>query len=124
MSRNRELTRMYKQARRPMGIYAIRNLADSRVFVGASLDMEGAMNRHRFELELNGHRNRRLLQDWLRCGPDGFRFEVIDTLKEREDPGFDYQGELDSLLEVWREELGAYGDRGYNTRSAATRGQS
>jgi len=118
----RQLTRRYKQSLRPMGVYAIRNLADARVFVGGSLDLDGAMNRHRFELEMKGHRNRRLLRDWMRLGAAQFRFETIDTLKERDDPAFDYRSELESLLEMWRDELGAYGENGYNIRSTATAG--
>jgi hypothetical protein len=89
-----------------MGVYAIRNRANEVVLVGASLNVDGAMNRDRFELRNQTHRNKRLLEDWLRWGADGLRFEVIDTLKNRDDPAFDPQAELASLLALWREELG------------------
>ena len=39
---------------------------------------------------------------------------AIDRVKEREDPFFDYRAELDSMLELWREEIPCHGDRGYN----------
>ena len=79
----RGLTKQYKEVGPPMGVYAIRNLANHRVFVGASLNVEGALNRHRFELRMKAHRNKRLLEDWLRWGADNFCFEVIDNKLSR-----------------------------------------
>jgi hypothetical protein len=111
----RELTKQYKEAGPPMGVYVIRNLVNHRVLVGASLNVEGALNRHRFELRMKAHRNKRLLEDWLRWGADKFCFEVIDTLKRHDDPAFDYKGELAALLAMWSDELGCHGDRAYQT---------
>ena len=104
-TQRRELTRQYKQAGPAMGVYAIRNLLTDHVYVRASLNLEGAMNRDRFELALKGHRDKRLLEDWWRFGAENFRFEVIDTIRKRDDPAFDYQGELATLLGLWTEEL-------------------
>lgn len=109
MTQRRELSKQYKQTGPRMGVYAIRNGADEVVFVGASLNVDGAMNRDRFELMSKTHRNKRLLEYWLRWGADGLRFEVIDTVKKRDDPAFDPKTELASLLVLWREELD--GDR-------------
>ncbi len=118
-NRRRELTRQYKDAMPPMGVYVIRNLVNQRVFVGGSTNVEGAINRARFELGQKSHRNARLMQDWLACGAENFRFEVIDRVRQRDDPDFDYQGELDAMLQLWREELDCYGEHGYNLRDAA-----
>lgn len=115
MNRRRELTRQYKDAMPPMGVFVIRNLANQRLFVGASANVEGAMNRIRFELGLKSHRNIKLMQDWMRWGPENFRFEVIDRVKKRDDPDFDYAGELAALLQMWREELPCRGENGYNS---------
>jgi hypothetical protein len=109
----RELTRRYKEAPPPMGVYAIRNLVNGRLLVGASLNAGGALNRHRFELTMKHHRNTQLQQDWLHGGADSFSFEIVDRVKPRDDPAFDYRAELDSMLELWREELGAIGERSY-----------
>jgi hypothetical protein len=110
----RELSRQYKEAPPPMGVYAIRNLATQRVYVDASANPQGALNRHRFELARRAHRNRALQQDWDACGEAGFRLEVIDTLKKSEDPAFDAKGELAALLEMWRKELECDSALGYN----------
>src|SRR5512140_2298118 len=113
-SARRELTRRYKQAPPPMGVYAIRNRLNQRILVGASLNVEGALNRHRFELARGQHRSAALMQDWLRDGADNFSFEVIDVVKPRDDPAFDYVAELDAMLALWREELQAFGDKSYD----------
>jgi hypothetical protein len=120
----RELTRQYKETPRPMGVYVIRDLANGRLLVGASLDVEGALNRHRFELDRKAHRNKRLLEDWLRDGAENFRFEVVDIVKPRDDPAFDCAAELAALLALWTEELGASGERSYQPAPAARRTRS
>jgi len=107
MNNKRELTQQYKRTLPAMGVYVIHNLVDQRVFLGASLNLQGVMNRDRFELGLKSHRNRDLLGDWLRLGAENFRFEVIDTIKQRDDPAFDYKSELAALLALWGEELGS-----------------
>ena len=108
--RQRELTRQYKETARPIGVYVIRNVTDAaRLYLGASLNIDGAINRHRFELGLESHANKRRLHDWRACGAESFRFEVIDTVKPCDDPAFDAKSELATLLALWREELVARG---------------
>ncbi|SEF32575.1 GIY-YIG nuclease family protein [Variovorax sp. NFACC27] len=112
----RALVRQYKETPRPAGVYVIRNGSNGRVYVGGSLDVEGAMNRARFELNMRSHRNKALGQDWIEHGAGHFSFEVIDRVKERDDPAFDRKAELDRLLSLWQEELQCFGPKGYNTR--------
>lgn len=111
----RALVKAYKETVRPAGVFVIRNTLSGRVYVAGSLDVEGAMNRARFELDLRSHRNKALLSDWLAHGSAHFSFEVIDRVKEREDPAFDRKAELEKLLLLWREELQCTGENGYNT---------
>jgi hypothetical protein len=101
----RELKRRYREASPAMGVYVIRNRASGSTFVRASLNLEGAMQRDRFELNLNAHRDKRLLAEWQRDGADHFTFEIVDRLKKRDDPAFDYRDELEALLTLWTEEF-------------------
>lgn len=117
--RRKELTRQYKQADPPVGVYAIRNLADGRTYVGGSMNVQGAMNRARFELQLKGHRNKALQQDWTALGADAFRFEVLQMVRKRDDPAQDWEADLADLLELWREELGCEQPGGYGSEGAA-----
>ena len=111
----RALARKYKETVRPAGVFAIRNTLSGRLYVAGSLDVEGAMNRARFELGLRSHRNKALVRDWTAHGAANFSFQVIDRIKERDDPAFDRAAELEKLLVLWREELQCHGDRGYDT---------
>lgn len=101
-----ELKKQYRETPPPMGIYVIRSLSSGRMIVEASMNVHAAMNRARFELDRKSYRDKQLQQDWLAFGPENCRFEVIDLVKQREDPAFDYKAELAGLLTMWREELG------------------
>lgn len=101
----REHLRRYKEEGTPMGVYAVRNLSNGRVLLGASVNAEGALNRHRFELQQRGHRNPDLQRDWLAQGGEQFAFEIVHRLKKSEDPAFDAKAELEALLVLWQEEL-------------------
>ena len=109
----RELARRYKQEGPDGGVYVIRNLAEPRIYLGASMNLPGAMNRARFELDLRGHRHRALLADWQRLGAQAFAFEVVQTLKKSDDPAFDASAELAILLELWRDEFAQRGEAFY-----------
>jgi hypothetical protein len=115
----RELRRRYKEDPPTAGVYAIRNLANGRLLVGGSANPEGALHRHRFELQLGGHRDPLLQQDWKQFGADAFTFEVVDRLKKNADPAFDARAELAGLLALWRTELGAGPLAGYGDAGAA-----
>ena len=114
MTDKRSLRNGYKQSFVPIGVFAIRNTVNQRVYVGGSRNLEGAINRHRFELTSGSHRNADLLADWKRFGADVFRFEVLDRVRQSTDPDVDYDAELATLLALWTEELPCHGERGYN----------
>lgn len=114
MSDKRALKNQYMESKLPMGVFIIKNTINNRVYVGASVNLEGAMNRNRFELNMKTHRNKKLLQDWLAFGEANFNFEVIDTLQHRDEPNFDCEAELAALVEIWRNEYQSYTENGYN----------
>jgi hypothetical protein len=105
-SERRERVRAYKDAFPPMGIYAVRHAASGRTWVGASRNVDGMLNRIQFELRTGGHRDVSLAQEWARHGADAFSFEVLERVKERDDPAFDYASELQTMLALWQAELG------------------
>jgi hypothetical protein len=110
------LTREYKEAGRPMGVYQIRNTVNGRLLVGVSVDLPSMLNRHRAELRMGGHRNRELQKDWAEFGPEAFEFEVLDTLTPPERPGYDPKADLRALEELWLDKLSPFGEKGYNVR--------
>ena len=109
-----EVRRAYKEKPPPMGVFAVRNRANGKVLVGASLNVQGALNRIRFELTTGMDRIPGLLEDWKRYGADNFSFEVLDVLEPSEEPGADPKEELKVLEALWLDRLKPYGEAGYN----------
>ncbi|MEC5405041.1 GIY-YIG nuclease family protein [Paraburkholderia sp. MPAMCS5] len=103
--RRKELANIYKLSFPCMGIYSIRNKITGKQLIGKSTNLNGALNRHRLELRLGVHRNPDLLADWRLLGESQFAFEIIDQIKERPEPDFDYPSELDKCMAVWRAKI-------------------
>lgn len=116
------LARTYKESRRPMGVYCVRNLQSGDVLIGRSTDLQAILNRERTSLRFGGHPNRRLQQDWNALGPDAFTFEVLDTLAWPDDtPDFDPTSDLLLLESMWRERMHPDSDRSYSTTTTSRR---
>jgi len=100
----RQLARRARDAFPPMGIYAIRNRSSGQVRIASSRNVPGAINRAGFELRMGSHPDKALQADWKR-DPAAISFEVIELVKKRADPGFDYAAELSALEAFYRVEL-------------------
>ena len=104
----------YQQSHRPMGIWAIRNLVNDKVLLGAALNLPGRLNRHKVELRMGGHKCQALQNDWNALGSERFTFEILDEISPRPDPAYDYRADLLLLEDMWLENLAPYGEKGYN----------
>lgn len=111
----KEIHREYKERVKPSGVFQIKNIANGKVLLGSSLNLEGLLNRNRFMLRSNGHPNKELQNDWNELGPDQFTFEILETVQIRDDPHFNLKDELTLLEEIWVENLRPFGARGYNS---------
>lgn len=105
----RTLSRQARDAFPPMGVYAIRDRESGKVIVGASRNVTGTLNRIRFELRLGTHLDKALQSAWQQGGAERITFEVLEMVKERTDPAFDYAAELRALEQLHRDELAASG---------------
>jgi hypothetical protein len=110
------LIREYKESRRPMGVFQVRNTANGKVLIGASVNLPAILNRQRAQLRMGVHQSRELQKDWAEFGPDAFAFEVLDTLTPPERPDYDPSDDLRALEELWLDRLSPFGERGYNAR--------
>lgn len=110
----KKLKREYKQTPRPIGVFQIRNLTNEKVFVGASMNLDGIFNRHRFQLNAGSHKSKELQKDWNEAGAECFAFEILEELNQRE--GLDLPKELEFLEDLWLEQIQPYGEKGYNER--------
>ena len=113
MTNRKTLKRQYLETKSRAGVYTIRNQITGRALVAGSSNVQGTLNRHRFELQHGLHRNARLAQDWIEHGETNFLFDVLDIVKPSEDPAFNAERELEMLVYLWRQEIPCLGERGY-----------
>ena len=110
-----EIKREYKERNKPAGVFMVKNLANGKVFLGSSLNLEGPLNGHKFMLSMGSHRNPTLQKDWNTYGPDKFVFAILEVVKVKDDPNFNLLDELTLLEQIWIEKLQPFGEHGYNT---------
>lgn len=87
-----------------IGIYKITNLADNKIYVGQSIDIEKRWKTHIRELNKGIHHNIKLQNAWNKYGENCFLFEILEECSEHE---------LNSKESFWIKELDSY-NRGYN----------
>ena len=100
-----EAKKEYKQAKRPMGVYRIRNTQNDKSYVGYSIDLQARINRHKAELKFGNHRNSELLGEWKSFEESSFEFAVLDELELDENSMADPVEELRILCEMWVRKL-------------------
>jgi group I intron endonuclease len=113
----KEIHREYKERVKPAGVYQVRNVANGKVLLGSSLNLEGLLNRHKFMLKIGSHTNKALQKDWHEFGSDQFVFEILEEVKRKDDPNFNLKDELTLLEMIWLEKLQPFGERGYNVNA-------
>ncbi|MBZ5711676.1 GIY-YIG nuclease family protein [Nannocystis pusilla] len=106
--------RQYREQPRRAGVYLIRNTVSGKVLLGSSMNLHGPLNRHRFMLDIGGHPNRALQEDWRRLGPDAFEFAIADIVTPQDEEAGPHEDELWLLEQVWIERTSPFGERGYN----------
>jgi hypothetical protein len=112
----KSLIRDYKESRRSMGVFRVRNNVTGKSLVGTSTNLPGMLNRQRWQLEMAAHPNQELQKDWNDLGPDAFAFEVLDTLTVPERPDYDPTDDLRTLEDLWLDKLTPFEGPGYNAR--------
>ncbi len=114
MTNKSEIKKNYKQALPPMGIYQVKNLVNNKILIGSSKNLPGRINRFKFGLKYGTESNKELNEDYKKYGEENFSFDVIDELKPKDDPVYDYTEDLKVLEEMWIEKLQPFNERGYN----------
>ena len=113
-STKRELKRQYKEQKPVAGVFQIKNEVTGKVFLASSLNIQGPLNAHEFMLSSGSHRNRQLQADYKHYGAEAFRFDVLQTIDVKDEPGFNLSRELEVIEELWLDELDPVGENGYN----------
>lgn len=89
------------------GIYVIRHIASSKVYVGSAAKVAQRWRVHRHNLKKRGHHSVLLQRAWHKYGPDAFSWEVVE-------PVF-IASELAAREQFWMDTLSACDpSKGYN----------
>ncbi|PYE49392.1 GIY-YIG nuclease family protein [Deinococcus yavapaiensis] len=111
--------RRYKGFTPKAGVYRVTHLPSGRTLLGSSPHLDGMLNRIRFTLGMNGHRNSALQRDWNTDGEGAFRFEILDELTPDES-GEVSPVDLAELLTLWEEKLSLPHDARYGATVAVS----
>lgn len=84
-----------------VGIYAIKNKVNGKIYIGQSTNIENRWYKHKTSLRHNYHGNYHLQCSWNKYGEDSFEFSVLeecakDKLDEREIYWINYFGGCES----------------------------
>lgn len=106
MKTKKELKEEYKSMKFRAGIFQIRNINESKIFLKTSTDLDRAFNSDAFQLNAGMHANQSLQEDWKKYGASNFVFEIVDELKTKEgDDAIVIKKDLQDLLEMHLAEL-------------------
>jgi DNA-binding HxlR family transcriptional regulator len=114
MDARSEIRKEYKEAPRQAGVFQVKNTVNGKILLGSSKNLHGPLNKHRFLLSIGRHWIKTMQEDWDRLGPDAFVFEVLEVLKQKNDPAFNLEDELALLEQIWIEKVQPFGELGYN----------
>lgn len=96
-----------------IGIYAIMNLLNGKIYIGQSIDIEDRLKHHESSLKYNRHENSHLQNSWNEYGEDNFSFYIIQLCSEEE---------LDELeIKYIRQFDATNRDKGYNMESGGSK---
>jgi group I intron endonuclease len=115
MKSQQNIKREFKERKKEAGVFRVVNTANGKVLLGSSFNLQGPLNAHRFMLTIGSHRNKTLQKEWNEFGEDKFVFEILETVKVKDETNFDIKDELTLLEQIWIEKLKPFGERGYNT---------
>jgi hypothetical protein len=110
----KEIKNQYKQSPPKMGVYKVENLANGKIFISSGLNVQGKINSIKFQLNHGSYPNRELQNDFNSSGESNFKFEIIDYLDPKDEPGYDHTSDLKVLELMWIEKLQPFGEKGYN----------
>jgi hypothetical protein len=113
-NKRKEAKLLYKETKSQAGIYQIKNIINGKILVESMPDLR-SLEGKRFQLSIGRHNNEGLQTEWKTFGEPAFLIEILEKLKEKDDPAFDREAELKKLKDKWLDLIKPFGDKGYNS---------
>jgi len=112
----KEAIKQYKNQKHPVGIFAVKNKPNNKMYIGTSLNLPAKIRGITFELEMGKHAFSNLAEDYKRLGKDQFEISILDQIKVKDETDKDLRSELETLEEMWVEKLKNEGITFYNKK--------
>lgn len=103
----REAIRDYKEKKTQAGVYAVRCLATTEVWVAGAANVENQQTRHWFGLRMGSHMNKAMQAAWTAHGEGGLTFEIVERLETEELTPLGVADLIKRRERHWLETLGA-----------------
>lgn len=116
MKTRKELKEEYKQMKFKMGVFQISNKVNGKIFIGCSLDLVAIWHSQKLQLDIGMHQNTELQKDWKQYGSENFTYEILEEIKQSDDPNIDFNKEVKTLEELIVEKLQPFENNGYNKK--------
>ena len=65
-----------------IGVYQIKNIVNSKIYIGSSIDIHTRWKQHLNKLNKNSHTNEHLQNAWNKYGKDNFEFKIVELCDE------------------------------------------
>jgi hypothetical protein len=112
----KQISKDYKQQKQPVGIYAVHNKADNKMYIGTSKNLPAVVRRFEFTLQMESFPYQELIDDYKKLGKDNFEIKILDELELKNETEKEIDTELLSLEELWIEKLKDEGVIFYNKK--------
>ena len=113
----KQISKDYKMQKQPVGIYAVHNKADNKMYIGTSKNLPAVIRRFEFTLQMENFPYQDLIDDYKKLGKDNFEIKILDELELKNETYKEIDTELKSLEEMWIEKLQAEGVKFYNKKT-------
>ena len=117
MKSKKELKEEYKQLKFNMGVFAIKNTVNQKLFIDGSTNLDAIWNRHRLQLNFGSHPNTVLQNEWKLFGSENFVFEILAEIKHNDTEEIDYAKEVKQLAQLYIDELKPFNEKGYHNKT-------
>ena len=116
MINKKQIKEDYKSKRQPVGIFAVHNLHDNKMFIGTSKDLPSVLKRFEFTLNMGSFPFQNLIDDYKKLGENNFAIKILDELEVKDESDREIDKELEALEEMWIDKLKKEGVGFYNKK--------
>ena len=116
MINKKQIKEDYKSKRQPVGIFAVHNLHDNKMFIGTSKDLPSVLKRFEFTLNMGSFPFQNLIDDYKKLGENNFAIKILDELEIKDETEKEIDKELEALEEMWIDKLKKEGVGFYNKK--------